>query len=161
MATLAVILTSVPFGATTIPFVMSVRLPSPLLHIITTCLTLLAGTVGAPGQETVCATVKIEIQQEVTLARQAFEAKLIVKNTLPEALTNFGVQIVPSRLDGTPVGITADPTDTSALFFYRADGTHPTTIDANSSPTLEWTLIPSPTRREEIQNWANPTILAP
>ena len=36
---------------------------------------------AAPAQETVCAKVKIEIKQELTLERQAFDAEMKINNT--------------------------------------------------------------------------------
>jgi hypothetical protein len=36
---------------------------------------------GALAQETVCARVKIEIKQELTLERQAFDAEMKINNT--------------------------------------------------------------------------------
>jgi hypothetical protein len=42
-----------------------------------------------------CAVVKLEIAQEATLEREAFDAKLVVNNNLPDkALTNFKVRVV-------------------------------------------------------------------
>lgn len=39
----------------------------------------------AHAQESVCARVKIEIKQELTLERQAFDAEMRITNSLPVA----------------------------------------------------------------------------
>jgi hypothetical protein len=106
----------------------------------------------AQAQETVCAKVFIEIRQEVALARQAFEARMGITNSLPDNLTNVQVTLRFADEDGNPVaGVTTTVVDPNAYFFYRAEASaggsasvpHPSTIASGSSPTLVWTLIPT------------------
>lgn len=90
------------------------------------CWTLLAGVslFIAPGHasETLCAVVKIEIRQELTLERQAFEAKMRITNGL-DTLALEGVDINVTFQDeaGNPVVASSNPNDTSARFFIRLD----------------------------------------
>lgn len=59
------------------------RQSTTLLSCVTTVLLAFAVTGGAHAQESVCARVKIEIKQELTLERQAFDAEMRVTNSLP------------------------------------------------------------------------------
>jgi hypothetical protein len=104
------------------------------------------------AEETVCAKVFIEIRQEVALARQAFEARMGITNSLPDNLTNVQVTLNFADEDGNPVaGVASTFVDPNAYFFYRADASaggtasvpHPSTIPSGSSPKLVWTIIPT------------------
>jgi hypothetical protein len=67
-----------------------------------------------------CARVKIEIAQELTLERQAFDATLRIENGVTTAaLESIGVEVVVTAEDGTPVVATTDPNATDAAFFLR------------------------------------------
>ena len=85
-------------------------------------LTLSVLSSNAHAQETVCAEVKIEILQELTLEGQAFEAKLEIENTLADQ-TIEDINVVVEFLDqyGDLVIATSDSSDTSAQFFIRVD----------------------------------------
>jgi hypothetical protein len=106
----------------------------------------------AHAQETVCARVKIEIKQELTLERQAFDAEMKISNTLDaSSLTEVGVVVKVTDEAGVPVAISDDPNNTSAKFFLRVanrqnigsvDGTG--TVAAASTATINWLLIPAP-----------------
>ena len=74
----------------------------------------------ALAQESVCARVKIEIKQELTLERQAFDAEMRITNSLPTtALTEVDIDVKVTDELGTPVAITTDPNNLSAKFFLR------------------------------------------
>ena len=65
---------------------------------------------------TVCAQVKIEIKQELTLERQAFDAMMRINNgldTLP--INNVNISIDFEDEDGLPVLATSDPNNTDAM----------------------------------------------
>ncbi len=107
---------------------------------------------GAHAQETVCARVKIEIKQELTLERQAFDAEMKITNTLPEAgLSEVRVDVRVTDEAGQAVRVTADPSDTAAQFFIRVsnkqnlggdiDGSG--IVSANSTAQINWLIIPS------------------
>ena len=96
--------------------------------------------VAAEG--TVCVEVRLQIKQEATLEREAFDAALEIANQYPETgLTNFRVNI----LIKDPQGVSADN-----LFFVKisskeainaVDGTG--TIQPASTATVHWIIIPS------------------
>ncbi len=104
------------------------------------------------AQETVCAKVKIEIKQELTLERQAFDAEMrIINSTDSSVLENVGVVVKVTDEAGTPVPISDNPNDLNAKFFIRlsakkdigaADGTG--MVRPRSTAVLNWLLIPAP-----------------
>ncbi len=99
------------------------------------------------AQESVCARVKIEIKQELTLERQAFDAEMRITNSLPATpLTQVEVQVRVTDENGTPVTVTTDPNNLTAQFFIRQ--THDDTsgngeVKPSSTATLNWLLIPA------------------
>jgi uncharacterized protein (TIGR02597 family) len=114
------------------------------------------------SSEGVCARVKIEIEQELTLERQAFEARLTVNNGLPAtSLTDFQVELVFQDKDRQTHAnmATINPSankDTFNFFYRMADGmaaaggilgadgkTEKIVINQGSSKKLEWLIIPS------------------
>lgn len=106
----------------------------------------------AIAQESVCARVKIEIKQELTLERQAFDAEMRITNSLPTtSLTEVDVDVKVTDELGLPVPVTTDPNDLSAKFFIRisskqgiddVDGGGQ--VAGNSTATINWLLIPAP-----------------
>ena len=104
------------------------------------------------AQESVCARVKIEIKQELTLERQAFDAEMRITNSLPTTpLTEINVDVIVTDELGVPVPITTDPNDLNAKFYLRQtqkDGIENTTgsgqVAGNNTATINWLLIPAP-----------------
>lgn len=86
---------------------------------------LLAAFLAAPAlpalaQDTVCARVKIEIKQELTLERQAFDAEMRINNTTDTGvIENVSVVVKITDENGTPVAVSDNPNDVSAKFFVR------------------------------------------
>ena len=65
-----------------------------------------------------CARVQVEIRQEATLERQAFDAHLQVDNGLEHApLENVAVEVFFTDENGLSIRASSDPNDTGALFF--------------------------------------------
>ena len=106
----------------------------------------------AYAEETACASVKIEIKQELTLERQAFDAEMKINNTTDSSLIE-DVSVVVKVTDelGAPVAITDDPNNTSAKFFIRVtnkeninnvDGSG--VVNPASTAIINWLLIPAP-----------------
>ena len=106
----------------------------------------------AHAQESVCARVKIEVAQELTLERQAFDAHMRINNGLDLiGLENVRVDVTFLDRDGKTVRSSSDPEDDSALFFIRLD-----TIDnidrvdglgsvpPRTSADIHWLIIPAP-----------------
>lgn len=106
----------------------------------------------AQDGETVCAVVKIEIRQELTLERQAFDAHMRITNGLETlALEDVNVNVTFQDEDGNAVLATSDPDDTSASFFIRIDrmdGISDVSGGGQILPTevadIHWLIIPSP-----------------
>lgn len=115
-------------------------------------LALLSGAFSARAQETVCARVKIEIKQELTLERQAFDAEMKINNTTDTSvIESIKIEIKVTDEAGTPVAVSDDPNDTSAKFFVRLsniqniaaiDGTG--VVNPKTTGVINWLLIPSP-----------------
>lgn len=104
-----------------------------------------------PAEESLCASVEIEIQQGLTLERQAFDARMKINNGLVGIpLENVSVEIVITDESGTNnisiVSVNSLGDDTNALFFKQEptvlnmDGG---TIEGGTSAELNWLLIPA------------------
>ena len=99
-----------------------------------------------------CATVQIQIEQELTLERQAFDANMVIKNgltTLP--MRNVKVTLAVQDVDGRAVPATTDANNTNALFYVRLDTmtgisgvSGAGTVAAASSANIHWLIIPAP-----------------
>jgi hypothetical protein len=106
----------------------------------------------AHAADTICAHVKIEIKQELTLERQAFDAQMKINNTTTDGvIQNVSVEVKVTDEYGTPVAVTDNPNDTTAKFFIRvsnkqdiSDITGAGTVNPQTSATINWLLIPAP-----------------
>ena len=106
----------------------------------------------AVAQETICARVKIEIKQKLTLERQGFDAQMKISNTLEDAsLSEVDITVHVTEENGTPVLITTHPEDLSAKFYIRlshqeniADISGNGIVAPNSTATINWLLVPAP-----------------
>ncbi len=106
---------------------------------------------AAHAQETVCARVKIEIKQELTLERQAFDAEMRINNTTDTGLIqNVSVVVRVTDENGVPVAVTDNPNDLSAKFFIRlsskqniSDVTGSGTVNPKTTAVMNWLLIPA------------------
>ena len=104
------------------------------------------------AQETVCARVKIEIKQELTLERQAFDAEMKINNTTDTGvIEDVAIEVKITDEAGTPVLATDNPNDLSAKFFVRLsnkenivaiDGTG--TVNPATTSVINWLIIPAP-----------------
>ena len=107
---------------------------------------------GAYAQETVCARVKIEIKQELTLERQAFDAEMRINNTTDSGLIeNVSVVVKVTDENGVPVAVTDNPNDLTAKFFIRLSGkqnisdvTGTGAVSPKTTASINWLLIPAP-----------------
>ncbi len=107
----------------------------------------LAALPAARADDSICARVKIEILQEVTLARQGFEARMKITNGLTAAALN-DVQVTVKFMDaaGAPVPASSNPNDTnpSVLFFIRAQGAGaPASVGPASVADISWLIVPA------------------
>ncbi len=110
-----------------------------------------AGWAGIAAAGSVCATVKIEIEQELTMERQAFDAKMRISNGLEGIpLTDVAITLTFTDADGKTVTFTSDTSDTQALFYVQP----PTlanigsvtagTVAGGTSADIDWLIIPAP-----------------
>ena len=94
------------------------------------------------AEKAVCARVKIEIEQELTLERSAFDARMTINNGLQGLdLENVEVQVNITGSNGD---------DASALFFVDvfeltniSDVSGTGTVAARTSAEIHWLIIPS------------------
>lgn len=113
---------------------------------------LFAASGPALAQETVCAKVKIEIKQELTLERQAFDAEMKINNTTESGvIENVSIVVKVSDEAGNPIAVTDNPNDLSAKFFLRVsnkqaigDITGSGSVAARTTAVINWLLIPAP-----------------
>ena len=105
---------------------------------------------SAFAQDVECAEVKIVIEQKLSFERQAFDARMLIKNGLDANLKNIRVELVFTDKDNQPVEVTQKTEDSQAKFFYRTDslsgvddinGTGQ--IAAKSNADIHWMIIPA------------------
>ena len=104
------------------------------------------------ADDSVCARVKLEIKQELTLERQAFDAHMRITNGLSHiTLEDVDVDVSFSDEEGNSVLASSDPDNTDALFFIRLDsienidnvaGTG--SVEPSSTADIHWLIIPAP-----------------
>lgn len=111
----------------------------------------LAQVESAVAEETVCAQVKIEIKQELTLERQAFDAHMRIVNGLDTiALKDVTVNVTFTDDAGAPVRASSDPNASDAKFFIRLDTMEGIdsvaggTIAPGATADVHWLIIPAP-----------------
>jgi uncharacterized repeat protein (TIGR01451 family) len=103
------------------------------------------------AQDAVCAQVKIEIKQKLSLERQAFDAVMRIDNGLDtDSITSIGVNLTFQDDAGNAVIGTTDPNNLSATFFLRIDSlTGINAIDGTGSVApkttgeIHWLIIPA------------------
>jgi hypothetical protein len=131
------------------------NLLSLLIKTVLTTGTIATLSIASPqvyAEETTCARVKIEIKQELTLERQAFDAEMKINNTTDTGvIENVGIDVKVTDELGNPVKVTTDPNDLSAQFFLRVSNrqnidniTGTGKVNPQSTATINWLLIPAP-----------------
>jgi len=126
-----------------------------VLALFSAFILLLASLTASPAfaaDDSVCARVKIEIKQELTLERQAFDAQMRITNGLSNiSLQDVGVTVNFLDDQRRPVLASSDPDNTSALFFIRlssmeniSDVSGSGTVAASSTADIHWLIIPAP-----------------
>lgn len=101
-----------------------------------------------------CETVKVDIKQEVTNERQAFDARMKITNSYSNmSMENVRVDVIFKDEDGEEVEVSSDPEAEEASFFIRfdsvstsgisaVDGTQ--SIGAETVADIHWLIIPVP-----------------
>jgi len=87
---------------------------------IAALLCLLAPAIASAA--TVCNIVKIKIQQELTLERQAFDARMVINNGIDTlSIDNLNINVTFADENGVSVVASSDPNITTAKFFIAVD----------------------------------------
>ena len=118
--------------------------------------------IGQPANadNSLCATVKISISQELTLERQAFDAHMAITNGLSGiSLEDVAIEVNFANEDGEAVLASSDSSNTDALFYIRID-TMENIDDVSGSGTvapstkadIHWLIIPAPGAANEVQD---------
>ncbi|KAF5304310.1 hypothetical protein FQR65_LT08002 [Abscondita terminalis] len=107
--------------------------------------------VPALPQEAECAEVKIVIEQKLSLERQAFDARMVIRNGMDaSALDNIRVELTYLDQNQQPVAATTDPNAAGAVFFQRTnqmsgiqavDGS--ASLAAKGVADIQWLIIPA------------------
>ena len=115
-------------------------------------------TVSAWAEDQLCAVVLIEIAQELSFERQAFEATMRINNGLDTiALDQLQVQVLFEDDQGNVIKASSDPNATDAAFFIRLDDYQNLNdvqsgadgavtqgqVPAKASGVLRWLIIPT------------------
>jgi len=111
----------------------------------------LATMLPLAAQDSLCAMVKIEILQELTLERQAFDARMKITNDTTLPLNDVDIVVNFADADGEPVSASSDPNNTSARFFIRVDSMQGIadvagngTVPGEAAAEIHWLIIPAP-----------------
>lgn len=102
-------------------------------------------------EETVCASVSMEVEQDATLERQAFDAYLKINNGYSNVrLEDVRVEVSFTDAANAPVEVTDDQANTNALFYVRVsdmdaiddvDGYG--SVEPDTSAEIHWLIVPS------------------
>jgi hypothetical protein len=133
------------------PFVRLSSVRGMLNALLFVFMSLMISTV-TQAAEPVCATVKIEIKQELTLERQAFDAKMRITNTLDTlSIDNVRINVTFEDQTGNAVLATSDTSDTNAKFFIRIDSLDGISdvagngsVAPGTAAEIHWLIIPAP-----------------
>nr|WP_320192685.1 putative Ig domain-containing protein [uncultured Desulfobacter sp.] len=106
---------------------------------------------SAMAADSICATVKIQIVQELTLERQAFDANMKITNGLTNiSLEDVQIDVTFADEEGNSVLASSDSTNTDALFFIRIDSMDGIddvegdgVVEPESTADIHWLIIPA------------------
>ncbi|MGE5838524.1 MAG: calcium-binding protein, partial [Deltaproteobacteria bacterium] len=120
-----------------------------LLTLPSTCL---LWTLAHGADDSTCARVKLEIKQELTLERQAFDAQMRITNGLSHvSLRDVNISVNFLDEQRRPVQASSDPSNTGALFFIRlssmeniGDVSGSGSVEPSSNADIHWLIIPAP-----------------
>ena len=97
-----------------------------------------------------CAEVKIVIEQKLSLERQAFDAHMVIRNGLDDALSDVKVELTFLDQNQQPVVVTTDPDASGAVFFHRIDRmaglaslNGSSSLAGKTDADIHWLIIPS------------------
>lgn len=121
------------------------------LILMISALMILSTLSPAFAHESVCAEVKIVIEQKLSFERQAFDAKMVIRNGLTDsAVKNVKIDLLFLDSNSQPVVATQETNATDALFFYRTDSLQGIdgvegsgNVQPKTSAEIHWLIIPS------------------
>ncbi len=114
------------------------------------------------ADSSLCARVKIEIKQKLTLERQAFDAHMAINNGLANVtIEKIKVDVRFTDKDGNAVLVSSDPNNTKALFYIRLDSMNNITdvagagtVAPSSTADVHWLIIPAPGASNNLESGA-------
>lgn len=127
---------------------------------------ILATQASIAQEEALCAEVKIQIMQELTMERQGFEAIMRIDNSLDTFdLEDISVSVHFTDADGNPVVATSNTADSDADFFIRVDDTQDVSslnegadglveqgrIAPNRTGVIRWLIVPTGNAAGQLQ----------
>ena len=131
---------------------MRIRLLNSLQSLACAAL-LVIGTLGSSAvhAQGVCAEVRIEIKQKISLERQAFDASLKIRNGLSTVtVEDVSVNLVFKDSTGATVIASSDPNTPNASFFVRQDElinitnvTGTGSVARTTTAEARWLIIPT------------------
>jgi len=93
------------------------------------------------GSAGICAQVRLQIDQEAVISRDAFEARLEVDNLQANPLRNVQIDLVVSDTAGLPATSRFGVRQPAVTGFGAIDGTG--RLEGQTTGTVTWTIIPS------------------
>ena len=120
-------------------------------RVLVSCLLgIVLGWPSTGKTEVLCASVKIEIQQELTLEREGFDASMKIVNGFEGvALSNVNITLLFADADGISVSATTNAASTNEMFFYRVsamsgiDDVANGIVTGGSEAEIHWLIIPA------------------
>lgn len=122
-------------------------------HIIIVLLmiTFAAGSAFAASPNTVCAEVKLLIEQKYSFERQAFDAKMVISNGLTDnTLKDVNIELFFTDINDNVVLSSSDQNTSDALFFYRINSMEGINsldgkglVEPSSKAEIHWLIIPT------------------
>lgn len=143
------------------------RMCNRLIGRVVSAILMLGFAANGFGQEELCAEVRIEILQELTLERQGFEAIMRITNSLDTfPLEDIRVTVNFADQDGLPVTATSDTASSDAAFFIRLDDSRNVaglssaadgvvnngSIAQGGQGEIRWLIIPTANAAGQTQN---------
>lgn len=124
---------------------------SRMMRVVIVTLLLLAPGAKAYALDSVCAAVKLQISQALSLERQGFIAVMQITNGLASIpIQSIDVDVHAVNAAGDPVVLTTDTQDETASFWYRVDSmANIAAVDGSgvvapgTVAEINWLLIPT------------------
>lgn len=138
------------------------KIHSLLISLMAWVLFLTFQTAAVQAADSVCARVKIAIDQELTLERQAFDARMTISNGLSSlSIEDIGIDVWFTDEQGLAVKASSDPDDTDALFYINIDSmdniddiSGSGSVSPETAAKIHWLIIPAADAAKGLENGA-------